>query len=106
MPFKILNFTSRLMKFFITNFYIKFIFKNTNDYDRFSSIITPLIPNIYFFILHASRSLIMLNKFGPLTLMGAGIFTAANNPITWAAVASFATAIAAPCLSHLTLRWV
>tara|TARA_Y100001970_G_scaffold191217_1_gene232504 strand:+ start:629 stop:778 length:150 start_codon:yes stop_codon:yes gene_type:complete len=23
--------------------------------------------------------------------MGAGIFTAANNPITWAAVASFAT---------------
>ena len=33
----------------------------------------------------------MLNKFGPLTLMGAGIFTAANNPITWAAVASFAT---------------
>jgi len=33
----------------------------------------------------------MLNKFGPLTLMGAGIFTAANNPITWTAVASFAT---------------
>ena len=33
----------------------------------------------------------MLNMFGPLTLMGAGIFTAANNPITWAAVASFAT---------------
>ncbi len=33
----------------------------------------------------------MLNKFGPLTLMGAGIFTAAGNPITWAAVASFAT---------------
>ena len=33
----------------------------------------------------------MLNKFGPLPLMGAGIFTAAGNPITWAAVASFAT---------------
>ena len=33
----------------------------------------------------------MLIKFGPLTLMGAGVFTAAGNPITWAAIASFAT---------------
>ena len=33
----------------------------------------------------------MLNKFGPLTLMGAGVFTAVGNPITWAAIASFAT---------------
>ena len=33
----------------------------------------------------------MLNKFGPITLISAGIFTAVGNPITWAAVASFAT---------------
>ena len=32
----------------------------------------------------------MLHKFGPLTLMGAGIFTAIGNPITLAAV-SYAT---------------
>jgi uncharacterized protein (DUF2062 family) len=33
----------------------------------------------------------MLNKFGPLTLVGAGVFTAVGNPITWAAIASLAT---------------
>ena len=33
----------------------------------------------------------MLNKVGPITLMGAGVFTAVGNPITWAAIASFAT---------------
>ena len=33
----------------------------------------------------------MLNKFGPLTLMGAGVFTAVGNPITWAAIAGLAT---------------
>jgi|TARA_B100000287_G_C20657190_1_gene788925 uncharacterized protein (DUF2062 family) len=32
----------------------------------------------------------MLSKFGPLTLMGAGIFTAIGHPITLAAV-SYAT---------------
>ena len=33
----------------------------------------------------------MLNKFGPITLIGAGVFTAVGNPITWAAIASLAT---------------
>ena len=33
----------------------------------------------------------MLHKFGPLTLISAGLFTAVANPITWTAIAGFAT---------------
>ena len=33
----------------------------------------------------------MLNKLGPFTLITAGLFTAVGNPITWTAIASFAT---------------
>jgi len=33
----------------------------------------------------------MLHKFGPITLISAGLFTAVGNPITWTAIAGLAT---------------
>ena len=36
------------------------------------------------------ESHLMINKFGPLALMGAGVFTAIGNPVTIAAI-SFAS---------------